>query len=354
MKIHIFNPEHDLALAFGGKYFTAPAAGRDMRASLAYLPLWWADEEDVVLVDDEASARTASLPFEKFLPDVKLIEKRHLADWMTGCQTSEWVVDPWGWNAALCGELSRAGCPSDLLPDKRMIAAVRDLSHRQSSITLLKEVTDGLDMTVGERFVAHSLEETRDLVGKNPRSVLKMPWSSSGRGIRYVRGILTDNEEGYVANVLKNQGSILVEPYYDRVMDFAMEFWADGKGSASFLGLSLFETVNGAYVGNLLAPEETKRELLAEYLPLPLLDSVTQRLVQKLGAWCNHIYHGPLGVDMMVVRAEGDRRLLHPCVEVNLRRTMGHVALHVAERTGWQFHAMHVTGKKGKFILSLT
>ena len=41
-------------------------------------------------------------------------------------------------------------------------------------------------------------------------------------------------------------------------------------------------------------------------------------------------YQGPLGVDMMIVAgAEGQGFLLHPCVEINLRRTMGHVALSI-------------------------
>jgi len=42
----------------------------------------------------------------------------------------------------------------------------------------------------------------------------------------------------------------------------------------------------------------------------------------------NGQYVGPLGVDMMIVAQENhDGFFLHPCVEINLRRTMGHVAL---------------------------
>jgi hypothetical protein len=41
-----------------------------------------------------------------------------------------------------------------------------------------------------------------------------------------------------------------------------------------------------------------------------------------------HFYQGPFGVDMMVVaRDDCNGFMLHPCVEINLRRTMGHVAL---------------------------
>ncbi len=41
-----------------------------------------------------------------------------------------------------------------------------------------------------------------------------------------------------------------------------------------------------------------------------------------------NVYKGPFGVDMMIVASEDRSKfLLDPCVEINLRRTMGHVAL---------------------------
>jgi hypothetical protein len=102
-----------------------------------------------------------------------------------------------------------------------------------------------------------------------------------------------------------------------------MEFEADGHGGIRFLGLSLFHTKNGAYIGNIVATEQTKRQLLSKLLPLELTDEVCRLIVteSRLGS-----YQGPFGVDMMVV-TDGQRLLLHPCVEINLRRTMGHVAL---------------------------
>ncbi len=36
MTLHVFNPEHDIALAYDNKYFTAPHAGRQLRNDLAY------------------------------------------------------------------------------------------------------------------------------------------------------------------------------------------------------------------------------------------------------------------------------------------------------------------------------
>ena len=37
MTLHVFNPEHDIALAYDNKYFTAPHAGRQLRNDLDYL-----------------------------------------------------------------------------------------------------------------------------------------------------------------------------------------------------------------------------------------------------------------------------------------------------------------------------
>jgi hypothetical protein len=137
----------------------------------------------------------------------------------------------------------------------------------------------------------------------------------------------------------------MVEPYYKRVKDFGMEFVSDGCGKVTFLGLSLFHTANGAYTGNIIATEATKREILSRYLPLKLLDAVVQKICVELGKMFNDRYCGPFGVDMMVVRYPQSSLetnhvqqncepctmnyalSLHPCVEINLRRTMGHAAL---------------------------
>jgi hypothetical protein len=43
-------------------------------------------------------------------------------------------------------------------------------------------------------------------------------------------------------------------------------------------------------------------------------------------------YVGPLGVDMMILsKPDSQGFSVHPCVEINLRRTMGHVAIAMAE-----------------------
>ena len=114
----------------------------------------------------------------------------------------------------------------------------------------------------------------------------------------------------------------MAEPYYEKVKDFGMEFDVTDEG-VRYLGLSLFHTSNGAYTGNVLASEVTKRNMLSHYIPVSLLDEVKEK-ISHVASLKN--YRGPFGVDMMIVR-DNTQLKLHPCVEINLRRTMGHVAL---------------------------
>ena len=45
-------------------------------------------------------------------------------------------------------------------------------------------------------------------------------------------------------------------------------------------------------------------------------------------------YYGPFGIDMMIVESDNPAcpYLLHPCVEINLRPTMGYAALWASRR----------------------
>ena len=315
-KLHIFNPEHDIALASNLSNFTAPHAGRQLRADLGFLPALWAEEGDYVWVED---ADHASRAFRRVARGRKCP-----VEWVVKSQLSSLSVhevSPWGWDAALRHQLLHNGVDESLLPSEKHIAEIRQLSHRQTSSSLLRQLKgDGL---VGTSVLCQSLEAVEQQLALHPRLVLKAPWSSSGRGIRFIDGELNEYHRGWLHNLLEKQGGVMVEPYYDKVKDFGMEFYADGKGSVRYEGLSLFHTVNGAYVGNILATEATKLQTISKYIPISLLEDIKQRIVSLL-----HLgtYQGPFGIDMMIVR-QNSQLFLHPCVEINLRRTMGHVAL---------------------------
>jgi hypothetical protein len=332
MTLHLFNPEHDLALAANLSNFTSPHAGRQLRADLGYLPAIWAAKDDCVLVDNAEEAQTAfSRLMHKNFPN--FVEKHQLA------RLDISRVEPWGWDLALRSFLLRYGVAAELCPSEEKIAVIRDLSHRKTAVELLGELIDGEIWKVkcGRRIFQPQMVSQLSTVNSqlsiaNCQHVLKSPWSSSGRGVRFIDGAINDQQARWVQNVIERQGSIIVEPYYNKVKDFAMEFESDGCGNVTCLGLSLFHTSNGAYMGNILASEEEKQEMINRYVPVDVLENTQQDISRILGRVFDGKYQGPFGVDMMVVaREDKDGFVLHPCVEINLRRTMGHVALELSK-----------------------
>lgn len=369
LRLHIFNPEHDIALAHGSPLFTSPRAGRQLRADLGFLPALWAGEESVVWTDQpqEALENVRRLGLD-VLPGlfVDTPTLRRLAHQVE-------AVDPWGWDAALCHQLQRLGVNPRILPTDEELKEVRALSHRRTAKVLLESTHHTLLI---DNEVAYSVKEKEEVVEttkKNveltgeaievkdeaallqqlvrwPEAVLKAPWSSSGRGVRMVSAPVHSSVLQWALGVMRRQGSLMVEPLYHKVADFGMEFSANAEGF-TYIGLSLFDTSGTAYTGNLLATEEEKRTKLARYLSPTQIDSLRQLVLHCLEAISPRFRLGPFGIDMMIVRKEDGKTRVHPCVEINFRRTMGHVAIALQQRITTPAEAMAVTFEDGHYHL---
>lgn len=325
MKLHIFNPEHDLALAANLRQFTAPHAGRQLRSDLAFIPALWADEGDLVLVDDIDNARDKVRHLGVELADkVEFITKLQLQHMLK----TDFIdsVHPWGWDISLKGELERIGMPEITMPTDDNIYKVREISSRQWAAEHLQQ---------NVKYVT-SVQEVKELVKLWGKAVVKAPWSSSGRGVKYVSAdeFRTGGDypsfERWVANIIYHQQGVTVEPYYNKVKDFGMEFEVkDGK--VEYRGLSLFDTIKNAYSGNILCSEEDKVKMMASYVSEEELGKIRQHIMEVMQPALQGIYSGPFGVDMMVYAQEDGKLAVNPCIELNLRRTMGHVAIDLAQ-----------------------
>lgn len=316
MKLHIFNPEHDLALASNSFYFIAPHHVKQMREDLAFLPALWADDGDMVLVSDVKIAWNKVEKLKPYVNNVTFVSSNYLKDIDQITQ-----ILPWGWDKALRYNLQRNGIPKTLLPTDEFLGNVREISNRWwAGQKLLKRLCDASTERIGKSFLITHIEELDNF---NYKYVIKAPWSSSGRGIRYVNGI-TKHQQGWAKNIIKRQGSLVLEPFYHKITDFAVELYAYAD-HVEYMGLSIFHTVNGAYNGNILATEAEKREIISQYIPFQQVQSAIDDICNILNHEMVGKYIGPFGIDMMVVNENGTK--LHPCVELNLRRTMGHVAL---------------------------
>lgn len=327
--LHLFNPSHDEALASNSPYYYPSTIARRLAVEWGALPCLWAVPADAVWVSEEHAGYCHG-------EGARLVTKKQLtpAFW----QGIDHIA-PWGWDPLVRHQLLKAGAPRHLLPTDAQLESVRHLSSRHTTALLLPKLverlqSEGLPVT-GQSVIAQRWQTVTDLLHTYGQVVVKSLWSCSGRGVFRMEGTPSASDEGRVKRLLREQDGVEVEPFYVCRYNFALEFDALPNGSVRYAGLSVFRASQaGAYGGNLIAPQPMLRRMLFSASTV-LNDDRFHRLCsvceQQLSA---HIgangYCGPLGVDMMLVSApEGER--LHPCVEVNVRRTMGYVAAHWPE-----------------------
>ena len=351
MTLHIFNPDHDLVLAAG-----------DLYADLGFLPALWAKAGDLVLVADAEAAYERLRHIKGRTKGVQLVDRNTLQRVLaSGTITSNQLdIAPWGWDKNVKDLLAGIGVSEDVLPADRWLEDVRTISSRQwMSQNILPELVSRLNNLypskfIGTSFVVQSMAQLHTLLQEHALVVVKAPWSSSGRGIRYIENKPDPSTEGWCANTIEKQGCITFEPYYNKIRDFGMEFNANADGNIDYLGLSIFKTSKRTYTGSLLATEGTKLEYLSQYIDVSILKAVSETITTMLSALLLNKYVGPLGIDMMLVKQEGTNNLaIHPCVEINLRRTMGHVALSLSPSQLEPQRLMSIDHSRGAYHLRL-
>ncbi len=319
--IYLFNPENDLAIAHGKKRYDAPKAARRLAADMALLPLWYAKEnsESCVLTQTEIPA-----DFQKEVLDRLSVKAKWVSQEAYRFQSGD-VFRPWGWSPALLERLEPLSEGNLSSPD---LSVYRRLSGRQFAVFVLEQlrVRGVLDASVKIPVVAESLQELSSAVASfGSACLLKSPWSGSGKGLLWLRDGWSEKAALWSNHVLKRQGSVVCEPQYAKVQDFAMEFCVE-QSQLSFVGYSYFQTdESGTYRGNLLASDERIEQKLSAWLPNPLLQTMRTALLAILSEYLAPFYEGYFGIDMMVCEADG-RYFLHPCVELNLRYNMGVVS----------------------------
>ena len=344
LKLHIFNPSHDEALASGNPYFCPSTAARELEAEWVDLPAFTAKAGDAVWIQKDAALPEDTESF----PDIRFVHTKEMTPqfWNTVQQ-----IEPWGFDPLICRKLRAAGAPEALFPSEAELEQLRLLSARTTTAALLPRLRNSLHAkgidTVGQSFIARSLNQARDCITRWQGAVIKSLWSCSGRGVFRVGTRPTVNELGRISRLVTEHGAVEVEPVYEARLNFALEFEAEAGGAVHYVGLSIFAAHKGGrYMSNLVASQKgLEAKLVAS--GFSRLQTLVDAVERELSSFLAGRYQGPLGVDMMLVEpakpltalsepglVTGDEiyeSCLHPCVEVNLRRTMGHLALGLAQ-----------------------
>ncbi|MGL4852618.1 MAG: hypothetical protein ACRC3Z_08255 [Phocaeicola sp.] len=312
-ELWVFNPEHDLVLGSNEPHYIPPKAIGKMAVDLALLPLWYASKGAEVLAE-------STLSVQSYMNSLALKPQATLA---YSDHSLYAKVYPWGWNGFIKARLIREGVMEKVLPKTSELIKIREISGRKLAVEVLNELSP--EWGRGEAVLLRTLEQAEAFVEGIEKTILKAPWSSSGKGLRFTTGLCDDLLSGWIKRTLKSQGYVVGEPLYNKVKDFAMEF-ESSNGAVRFVGYSIFETDSkGSYQRSLLASNEVLEALLLRYVSLDKLDALRIKLESLLTDRLANTYEGYLGVDMMVCQQDCSF-WVHPCVEINLRMNMGVVA----------------------------
>ena len=342
--VYWFNANCEEQVALGRPGVTPPQRVAELEADFQALPMLLCARDDMVLLRAKPSPAFLRRMQEVGFAIPEFVECS--ADGLAAlAERKVNELRPWGWSpdsaellSPLVAGLPRGGegpCWS---------AAIRSLYAKSWSAARLGEflATHEADYFCGTEAVGTACETTEQvltqierLVAGSGAVVVKALYGSSGRGQIHCRGGQVRAEQrGQLANMLRRQGQVVVEPWLDKVVDLSLHFDVGGEGAAVVAGWTRFLTdgrgqYRGSFVGSLTAglDEEAKRFLYGDGRDarrLPRLgEQLAEWLVEPLRAAG---YQGPVGVDAMVYR-DRDRLRLKPIVELNPRTTMGRVAL---------------------------
>jgi hypothetical protein len=257
---------------------------------LQFIPFLYAPEGDGVVVTHH--------PPEGYLEDKAA--RLHLFDEeITGYDR----IETWGWSEAI-KRWTHLPYP---IPIK-----LRELASKVFAFTHSPHLP-------GAKLLHHREEVEEWLqIGPYPK-VLKTCFGFAGRG----RFILESPE--YFAKIQKDvvtvfeKGQLLIgEPWVDREMDFSTQWMIDKE--PIFLGTTRMEnTERGSYCKTFVGAE------------IPFLEEHLECVKVPLKHICDAGYRGNLGIDAMVYD-----NTLHPIVEINLRKTMGWLALKLQHNLSYE------------------
>lgn len=328
--IFLFNPETDIVLGLDAVSYTPNKQIALFRKRLSLLPAIYAENGDYILIHDNISEKDiSSLPFFDIArtKGVKIIKSEYLKSEKyrdSLLKHGPCSFQPWGWNKGILKLVSNLKLPIDPPVSQSYIDQLRILSNRRLTEVFFRNcVASNIFQT--PLYLA-TTQDVESFIESNPLFCLKAPWSSSGRGVIFSNSYPNEQIMHWAEGVVNTQGGVMGELYYPRKIDFASE-WIIKDGRIEYCGLSLFQTDSkGKYCGNRLIPQKEIKRILIDNSDWS--DSFLNIQKDFIERYIFPFYSGPLGFDMLVT----ENGYTNPCVEINIRNTMGHVALQIEKQ----------------------
>lgn len=331
-KLFVFNPTCEMAVVNGHGSYRPPAHLRQFENELSAIPLWLGAREDYVLV-----AEAVPEAFTTQLRNWGVSAPQFITSLQEPRNPNTLELHPWGWSPPVHQQLKSLGPEAPSHPMRPWQATHKMLLSRYTGLELATILSEWLDddglLAIPQLPVPLTSPESIAAMeaGMVSPLLLKTPWSASGRGLFKIRDRQENAAENpWVLGKLKQHGALMAEPWLEKLQDLSFHFWVEEEG-IQCLGTTYFNTdKDGQFLGCYTTPppiDFSAPEVLRE-----LVDQTTDMLLRALKRMnLNQRYRGPVGVDGLFFKSPEGLVKLHPCIEVNLRYTMGLVNLFVAK-----------------------
>lgn len=349
--VWIFDPNYEEQLLFPNKTFLST---KDLSNDLTNIFICLANEHDLIV-----SSRPPSKDFIMGLRKLGLKTPAYLSEQeLKELKGPISRVKPWGWNPKIFDWWSKrytlltAEHPKDKewlksgrfenVPLKKLVSkvwATEILAAFKKSLALggnSEAIPYGPDPIVCGSLTDFSAARAKLYSLGFAELIIKAPYGTSGRNQRKIPTLntLNTNEINWVRNTLNKQSHIIVEPYFNKVLDLSVQIMIKDSEDAKILGITRFLThSNRSYFGHILGQKlfdcdtKIKKAIyqkndagLSYWDVLKQCAKFTAKKLQSAG------YSGPAGIDAFIFK-HNEQYFLRPLVELNCRYTMGHCAM---------------------------
>lgn len=320
-----YNIGSEISQAFNNQQsYTPSATVRCLRRDLAFLPAWITEYSDHSFVLCPEEAIPDKPPFLSY-PLCNTISEEVLANKFNGNIVRLHLngTEP-GYTRSLIKKFPSIGFQETNANIN--VETLRSFYDRSLSVCYLSENCPCFTPSIIENSSDLSLFLSKS--GKD--NVIKQSYTSSGRGI------LRYNRDELIRNIKKGiiKYPFIIEPLYKKIADWATEFTIEGDKHpiVKYLGLSHFRCNQFKYSHNIIMNQTILHEQLIDRIGEDTFQKTINEQKLFLEKKVAKEYRGDVGIDMMIVSDDLNNLTLHPCVEINVRSTMGHYAIRLYER----------------------
>ncbi|MFP6871878.1 MAG: DUF455 family protein [Verrucomicrobiales bacterium] len=350
--VHWFNPNaesHAMRVATGS-HVEMNRFQHALEQDLEMLMISWSRRDDMVIMRKPPSRDHLLYLREAGLEMPEIIEVGELDNRKLG------GLRPWAWSPDAVDFLK---------PYAARVSEKVDWQWRDNLPVewLSKEIGLRLEKLLGvrdRRAVVCRDVESAIAVAREATMLFKAAYACAGRGHRRSDGN-GDELRSWLGSMIAGHGCVIAEPWLERVLDFSA-LYEMKAGQVDLVGMTRIENdAAGKFRGISVAPRWSKLlgEEVAQFLFVQeqVMQWYGEKIPEALAGLLPE-YAGALGVDAMVYRRTDGTLALRHVVELNVRMTMGRVALELQRKlapAGWgAFRVLRKTDtvKEGSIILN--